>query len=153
VSPGTALVVVQSGGQRTRPYSVAVREVMPGVAAFPSDSYSSSPAAITVPAAPVRAGDVVTFFGIGFGAVTPDVPAGRIARGATAVTGTVDVTFDGMPAKVLYAGLSPGSVGLYQFNVVVPDSAAPGGDYVRYVGAIVRVNGVPAQTTLLFVRR
>ena len=28
-----------------------------------------------------------------------------------------------MPAAVSYAGLAPGMIGLYQFNVVVPDTA------------------------------
>ena len=34
------------------------------------------------------------------------------------------VFFGGTRAAVNYAGLAPGSVGLYQFNVIVPDSAA-----------------------------
>ncbi len=51
-----------------------------------------------------------------------------------------------------YAGLSPGSVGLYQLNVVVPDAAAPAADFVRYVGVAIRVNGIAAQTVLLRVQ-
>ena len=153
VSPGTAQVVVINNGRRTNPYTVKASALLPGVAAFPSETYSSYPLAITLPPDPVKAGDVVTLFGIGFADVTPSVPAGRIAREATTLTSTVEIMFDGVPAKVLYAGLSPGSVGLYQFNVVVPDSAAPSGDYVQYVRVVVQANGIEAQTVNLRVRQ
>jgi uncharacterized protein (TIGR03437 family) len=36
------------------------------------------------------------------------------------------VTINAHSATVLFAGLSPGSVGLYQFNVVVPDQVGVG---------------------------
>ncbi len=120
VLPGTAPVVVSSGGQRSTPHQVTVNAIVPGVAAFAPESYSSSPLAITLPTDPVKAGDTVTFFGIGFGPVAPDIPSGRIARQAGTLAAPVEVAFDGVPAKVTYAGLSPGSVGLYQLNVVVP---------------------------------
>ena len=146
ILPGTALVAVTSAGQRSRPHQVTVNAIAPGVAAFPPLTYSSYPLAITLPADPVKAGDTVTLFGIAFGAVTPDLPSGRIARQAGTLAAPVEVLFDYVPAKVTYAGLSPGSVGLYQFNVVVPDAAASNGDFVRYVGVIIRVNGISAQT-------
>jgi uncharacterized protein (TIGR03437 family) len=34
------------------------------------------------------------------------------------------ISFAGMPASVPYAGLVPGYLGLYQFNVVVPNVAS-----------------------------
>jgi uncharacterized protein (TIGR03437 family) len=48
------------------------------------------------------------------------------------------------PATILYAGLVPESIGLYQFNIVVPnvpvpDPGAPGWDYPVNV----TFNGVP----------
>ncbi len=150
VEPGTAQVVVASAAQRTAPYSVPVKALLPGIAAVASESYSSSPLAISLPAGPVKAGDTIVLFGIGFGPVTPTVPAGNIARGLTTLAG-VTVTFDGVPARIVYAGLSPGSVGLYQFNVTVPESAAPGGDFVRYAGLVASINGVAAQTVLVMV--
>jgi uncharacterized protein (TIGR03437 family) len=39
---------------------------------------------------------------------------------------TPGVTINNHNATVLFAGLSPGSVGLYQFNVVVPDQVGKG---------------------------
>jgi uncharacterized protein (TIGR03437 family) len=39
------------------------------------------------------------------------------------VTGTpLSVSIGGLPATVQFAGLSPGSVGLYQVNAVVPQT-------------------------------
>jgi uncharacterized protein (TIGR03437 family) len=39
-------------------------------------------------------------------------------------TGSFEISLGGTPATVNYAGLAPGSVGLYQFNVVVPNITA-----------------------------
>lgn len=75
------------------------------------------------PAAP---GDTITLYGVGFGTVTPDIPAGRLVGPAelTSLTSPVQFMFDTTPATVSYQGLAPGLVGLYQFNVEVPDIAA-----------------------------
>ena len=73
---------------------------------------------------PASPGDTIIFFGVGFGAASPDVPAGQIAGQASTITGSFSVTIGGVDAEVSYAGVSPGSVGLYQFNVVVPQIPA-----------------------------
>jgi uncharacterized protein (TIGR03437 family) len=91
---------------------------------------------------PARAGDVVTLYGIGFGPVTPAVAAGTIASGSTAVRGNVTVQFGSTPATLQYAGLAPGFVGLYQFNVTVPAVAA--GDQAL----VVSMNGTPVAQNL-----
>jgi uncharacterized protein (TIGR03437 family) len=46
-----------------------------------------------------------------------------VASGTTAVTNPV-VRIGDAPATLSYAGLSPGFVGLYQFNIVVPNVSA-----------------------------
>jgi uncharacterized protein (TIGR03437 family) len=74
---------------------------------------------------PASAGEVITLYGIGFGSVTPSVTAGTIATEATALAGAVSIFCGQTPVKVLYAGLAPGLVGLYQFNVEVP-ATTPG---------------------------
>lgn len=74
---------------------------------------------------PAKAGDTIVFYGIGFGSVAPYVGAGEIAQGSTSLVNGVQVTIGGATAVVSYAGLTPGSVALYQFNVVVP-AVAPG---------------------------
>ncbi len=79
---------------------------------------------------PAVAGDTITFFGIGFGDVVPYFPAGQIIGKQNALAQPFTMTFasGGQQANgtVTYAGLSPGSVGLYQFNVVVPKLTVSG---------------------------
>lgn len=69
-------------------------------------------------------GDTVTFYGIGFGAVTPATPTGQIVQQRATIVMPLSVTIGSVPAQVTYAGLVPGSVALYQFNVVIPAAAS-----------------------------
>lgn len=73
---------------------------------------------------PAVAGDVITLYGIGFGKVSPGAGAGVIATQATSVTNPVTLRLGQTSAAILYGGLAPGFVGLYQFNVQVPSVAA-----------------------------
>jgi uncharacterized protein (TIGR03437 family) len=70
---------------------------------------------------PAKNGDIITLYGVGFGAVTPSIPAGQIVQQTDQLASSFLVTIGGVPATVLYAGLAPGAIGLYQFNVVVPN--------------------------------
>ena len=74
---------------------------------------------------PASAGDVITLYGIGFGPVSPSIAAGNIATQSNALTNKLTVQIGSVPATVQYAGLAPGFVGLYQFNVTVP-ALSPG---------------------------
>ena len=67
---------------------------------------------------PVKAGETVVLFGVGFGPTATNVPAGQFPAGATPTNALPDVTIGGVHARVLYAGLV--GAGLYQLNVVVP---------------------------------
>jgi len=65
---------------------------------------------------PAKVGEIITIYGIGFGPPTQ--------AGTTATVQTLDnkpnFRFGQILAEVPYYGFSPGSVGLYQFNVKVP---------------------------------
>jgi uncharacterized protein (TIGR03437 family) len=69
---------------------------------------------------PAHPTDVLTLYGVGFGAVTPDVPAGQIATQSNQLVQPLQIMFGQTPAQITYQGLAPGFVGLYQFDVVVP---------------------------------
>lgn len=72
---------------------------------------------------PAKSGEDITLYLVGAGATTPPVAAGVIASGTPTLTNAT-VRFGDAPATVTYAGLAPGAVGLYQFNVRVPNVAA-----------------------------
>jgi uncharacterized protein (TIGR03437 family) len=149
VRPGSAQVVVFNGSADAAPYPVQVEALRPAMLSLPpgyspQSSYIAAvfPDFLTYALPPdlgypnvatrrAKAGDTVVLFGMGFGAVTPNVPDGQIAGGANSLASQVAVTFTRTSApvagKVTYAGLMPGTVGLYQFNVAVPEIDIPAG--------------------------
>lgn len=100
-----------------------------------------------VPFRPAAPGETITAYGIGFGATSPAVASGTITGVANSVPGLV-VSFGTTAATVTYAGLAPGVVGLYQFNIVVPDVVD--GDYAI---AFQAGSTKTAQTVYLTVKR
>jgi uncharacterized protein (TIGR03437 family) len=76
---------------------------------------------------PAKLGGVVTLFANGLG---PTSPAGKTGDNSLdalrRVTITPKVFVGGAEAQVLFAGLTPQFVGLYQINIIVPQGAVPG---------------------------
>ncbi len=78
---------------------------------------------------PAKAGDTVVIYATGLGEVSPQVQAGTLTpiTGLSQITNPITVTIGGVQAQsVSFAGLTPGQVGLYQINVVVPPGIPPG---------------------------
>ena len=90
-----------------------------------------------------KPGDVLIIFGVGFGPVNPNIPAGQVVPGNTALTLLFQISFGSAPATLQYAGLAPSLVGVYQFNVVVPN--IPPSDAVPVTFTL---GGVPGAQTL-----
>ena len=78
---------------------------------------------LVTPTNPIHKRDVLIIYLPGLGAVNPPVAPGSPAPGnpPSTVLTPATVSLGGVPLEVQFAGLSPGSVGLYQINVVVPD--------------------------------
>jgi len=77
---------------------------------------------------PIHRGDTITIYLTGMGAVSPLVtngypgPLNPLAQALAFPT----VEIGGAPLSVLYAGLAPGEVGVYQINATVPPDAPEG---------------------------
>jgi uncharacterized protein (TIGR03437 family) len=65
---------------------------------------------------------------------------------STAVLPTA--TIGGQPAVVLFSGLAPGFVGLYQVNVTVPANAPSG----SAVPLVLTINGVASNTVTIAIQ-
>ncbi len=95
---------------------------------------------------PAKPGEYLVIYLVGMGATNPSVPSG-FATPLTAqdsVTNPPTVTVASQPANVVFAGLTPGFVGLYQVNFQVPAGLSSGEQEVD-----VTQNGVAANPTLL----
>jgi uncharacterized protein (TIGR03437 family) len=69
---------------------------------------------------PAKPGDTIVLYGIGFGPVTNNIPAGQIVQQMNSLTNAVQFQLSGTPASLGYYGLAPQEVGVYQFNLIVP---------------------------------
>jgi len=96
---------------------------------------------------PVSPGDVVAIYMIGLGPVAGPWPTGDAAGKASPTLTTPVVTIGGVPAKVLFAGLTAGYVGLYQVNVTVPATTVRGDN----VPLIVSMGGTPSNQVSIAV--
>ncbi|MCH8266909.1 MAG: hypothetical protein IH846_05300 [Acidobacteria bacterium] len=98
---------------------------------------------------PAARGEIVSIFCTGLGAVDPAVEAGQPAGGSPpSVTVTTPVVLvGGVPGEVLFSGLAPGFVGLYQVNVRIPE-AAPVGDAVSLQ---IQIGGQSSNTATIAV--
>jgi uncharacterized protein (TIGR03437 family) len=92
-------------------------------------------AAVGVAGQPAKAGDLLVFWGYGFGQTSPPVTEGIAVPGLANVPNCLMVFgASALPGLEVvstpsYCGLSPGLVGVYQVNVTVP-SGTPRGDAV-----------------------
>jgi len=116
---GPAVLRVHNGLESSQPMLVQIDPVAPGLfRAF------SSGGAVVDANNPARLGDTIVLLATGLGAVAPPVTAGAPAPLAT-TSSPVRVTVGGVELVPSYAGLAPGTAGLYQVNVPLPASLSP----------------------------
>lgn len=136
-STGTALVQVgRTDGTISNKVSVTVAARAPKLLLIGVGTYGAivnSDGSFPMPSGsipgysthPAKIGDTLTIYAIGLGPTTPGATTGTSAPYAPLnVTPTVDFGggIFGVTAKPSYAGFSPGSVGLYQVNVTIPQA-------------------------------
>ena len=118
-------LVVQRNGTIAPPLNVNLVQFQPGIF---STNQAGSAQGVIVNAEnqlvdanhPAKPGDAIVIYCTGLGPVTnPPLPGHRAGLGSVTIN-TPRVYIDGVPSQVVYTGLSPGSVQLYQVNAIVP---------------------------------
>lgn len=106
-------IYIQKGTTASQPISVDVAPAQPAIFA--------------IQGSPATAGNVIQIYASGLGVVNPPIAAGAVPGSTLSTTvNQVQVTIANTDAPVLFAGLAPGFVGLYQVNVMVPSGVTPG---------------------------
>jgi uncharacterized protein (TIGR03437 family) len=135
------LIVVRDTTQ-SAPVDLLVADTAPGIFTVNSQGTGQAAALVggtaqiaapvgSIPganAAPATAGQTISLFLSGLGAVT-NPPVDGSPSSASNLSNTIAtpiVSIGGVPATVSYSGLAPGEVGLYQINVVVPAGTMTG---------------------------
>jgi uncharacterized protein (TIGR03437 family) len=142
VGPGPQTLTVTTPGGTSNSLQVMIKATQPGlyapatlVAGGSQYTAEFNDASVTfvmpsgavsgLSSRPAHAGEVIVLWGTGFGAVSPNISAGEVVQEYNSLMTPVQFTVGGVPATTLYAGLAPDEIGLYQFNLVVPN-VAPG---------------------------
>ena len=97
---------------------------------------------------PVQRGQAISLYANGLGPVSNQPASGEPgpAQPLAQSRVTPSVTVGGRPAQVLFSGLAPGFVGLYQINLIVPTDASAGIQPV-----VITANGIDSKVSNLFL--
>ena len=97
----------------------------------------------------VKKGEYIAIYCVGLGAVNNPPGTGAATPDASSTTKLpVSVVLNGVSIPSLFAGLSPGSVGLFQVNARIPDNA-PAGNAVTLA---VTAGGVTSNTVTIAIQ-
>ncbi len=143
VPTGAQQMTVNTAAGSSSDYGITVNSLQPGllapgsfliggkqyvVATFSDGSFVLPPGSIAgLTTRQAKPGETVILYGVGFGPVKDsggqNIPAGTIVQAVNQLANSFTLSIGGSNATVGYAGLAPNYVGLYQFNVVVPNIA------------------------------
>jgi uncharacterized protein (TIGR03437 family) len=159
VATGPQQITIKTAGGTSATVNITVNAVQPGllappsfkvggvqyaVALFSDGTYVLPEGAISgITSRPAKPGEEIVLFGVGFGPVTPDIPAGEIVSQSNKLASSFQMSLGGLPVTTAYAGLAPNYTGLYQFNITVPSAAATGAIPLTFT-----VDGVSGTQTL-----
>ncbi len=123
LAPGRYTLRVRCGAGQTE-QAVEIVAVAPAIFAVGPNRgavINYQDGTLNTPTTPLRRGQVMLIYATGLGAVTKQ---GQLSVAAEPVTALLN----GQVLQPQYAGLAPGFIGLYQINVSVAATAAPGTD-------------------------
>lgn len=117
-------------GALSLPDTLSLASTDPGVAAYADGTIIAQHIDFTLVSStsPAHPGEALIMYLAGMGSTTSPVASGTAAPSNPPASATVQPTVQvgGQNAQILYAGLTPGGVGLYQIDFVVPASAKAG---------------------------
>jgi uncharacterized protein (TIGR03437 family) len=144
-------VVVSANGALTTPDSIQLTQASPGIAALAAGQLIAqhSDGSLVTASSPAVPGEYVVFYMSGLGVTTTPVASGTASPSSPLAVPLTDpvLTLNGADVPILFAGLTPGLVGLYQVNFQVPANA-PTGDLqlvVSQQGAVSNVTILPVK--------
>lgn len=159
-----ASLTVTTGGLTSSAQTIKLAGSAPGI--FSVDSTGKGQGAILIAstaevaapsgsipgiaARPVRRGEFVTIYCTGLGPVGNRPPTGAAAQRnpLSETTALPVVTIGGIAARVLFSGLAPDSVGLYQVNAEVPANAPTG----SAVAVLLSIGGATSNAVTIAVQ-
>ena len=154
---GTVPVVVSSNGATVLTINTALSEYAPGMFAYsripgyldPVVVHGATNALVT-PDNPAQPGETVVVYATGVGSVTNAPASGAGSPGSPIANSVVtpSATIGSSPAAMLFAGLTPGFVGLIQFNIRLASTLDPG----PRLPLIVNYNGAQSAPVQLAVK-
>lgn len=101
--------------------------------------FHAADATLVTPDYPADRDEQLILFATGLGPVSPSVPAGQAGSGdpdsVSTTVNPVAVTIGGHPYDVIWSGLAPGRVGVYEIAIYVPGSRVTGDDLPVVVSA------------------
>jgi uncharacterized protein (TIGR03437 family) len=127
---GNVNVQVTTAKGTSNVVSVSKQVTSPGVFWYQNQYAIATAGPATIgPLRPARPGEIITLWCAGLGPTSPSYPDGTVVSNVYNTAFPVTVTIGGVPATVLFAGLT--STGLYQINLTVP--RVPDGNAAVYV--------------------
>jgi uncharacterized protein (TIGR03437 family) len=122
-------------GQVSAGVQIPVSATSPGVFSATVNGQQRAPLhagdfTLVTPDYPAERDEQLILYATGLGPVSPVVPAGQGASGEppSPTTQPVEVTIGGQPYPVIWSGLAPGFVGVYQITIYVPGGRVQGDD-------------------------
>ena len=132
LAPGDAALQIRRGEQVSGTLTLRVADQAPGIFTL---NEGGSGAAVAVEALtnqvisernPIAAGGYAVIYSTGLGRLRTPLTTGEIPLVANEALVKPTVTLNGALVSVLYAGVTPGYLGLYQVNIQVPTALVPG---------------------------
>ncbi|MGD1070506.1 MAG: putative Ig domain-containing protein, partial [Bryobacteraceae bacterium] len=129
----TYQVIVSANGALSTPNPIQLTNDAPGIAQFPAGQViatHSDGVSLIQETSPAGPDEIIVLYLVGMGLTDQNVPSGTASPSTTLAHAldTPTLTLNGAPVtNILFAGLTPTAVGLYQMNFQVPANA-PNGD-------------------------